>query len=242
MNNKNAIILPCLNEEKNIIKLIEKILLIPTGVDIVIINDGSTDNTLRLVSDLAKKHSRINIISHSKNLGLGKAIDTGFNYVLNNNYQYVITMDSDNTHSPVLIPKILKNLELGMDVVIASRYISNSNSTGIPLFRRILSFCAYSILKCVLPIKNVKDYSSGYRGYNVSILKNAYNLFGDKLIENSDFSCMFELIIKLHKINASFSEIPIIINYENKEDRSKINFIKTFKGYAKLLKNIRKQE
>ena len=155
-------ILPAYNEEKNIKLLLnnisnfykkKKILL-----HIVVINDGSSDQTYSNIKKIKKKFfHKLTIINHKKNLGLGKTLRTGFIHILKASRQddIIITMDSDNSHTPENSYLIIKKINEGFDVVIASRYSKLSRTYGLSYLRKILSFTSCLIFKILFPIKNV---------------------------------------------------------------------------------------
>ena len=171
-------ILPAYNEEKNIKLLLnnisnfykkKKILL-----HIVVVNDGSTDKTFKNVKKIKKNFFyKLTLINHKRNMGLGKALKNGFAHALkiSKSNDIIITMDSDNSHTPKNSFLIIKKINEGYDVVIASRYTELSKTYGLNYLRKILSFISSIIFKILFPIKNVNDYTCGFRGFKVNKIK-----------------------------------------------------------------------
>ena len=92
--------IPIYNEEKSIENVLREIRKYSED-DIVIINDGSLDSSQSVIDAVAKElPGNINIINHKNNMGYGQSLIDGFNYSIENNYQFVITMDSDGQHEP----------------------------------------------------------------------------------------------------------------------------------------------
>ena len=103
--NKILLILPTINEEKNIKPLLKQILKTKIQLDILIIDDGSSDNTLNIINSFKKKIKKNKILlkSRKKRLGIGKAHKDGLLHAYRNNYNYAVTMDSDLAHHPKYI-------------------------------------------------------------------------------------------------------------------------------------------
>ncbi|GEN35150.1 glycosyltransferase family 2 protein [Aneurinibacillus danicus] len=125
---KNFILLPCFNEEKALPLLLERIkgLFNESNFtyEVVIVNDGSKDNTLSVAKHYAKTMP-IHIIDHGTNQGLGVAMRNGLEYTakVSSSEDVVIALDADNTHDPALIESMVQKIKTEkLDVVIASRY------------------------------------------------------------------------------------------------------------------------
>ena len=112
-----TILSPAFNEEKNIPLFIEHFMSrIPNHWQILIVNDGSTDNSRKVLEELSNSYANLNAVHHDKNMGFGKAIRTGLMYV---NTDYLITIDCDMSHQYDIV-EILYNNKKNSDVVIAS--------------------------------------------------------------------------------------------------------------------------
>ena len=119
---KSIIIIPAYNEEESIKKVIDSIYSKYDNIDVVVINDGSKDNT----SIEAKKTKAI-VIDLPCNLGIGGAMQTGYLYALRNNYDIAIQVDADGQHDVFYIEEMRKIIENGQaDMVIGSRFIKNT--------------------------------------------------------------------------------------------------------------------
>ena len=115
-----------------------------TRGQVVIVNDGSTDGTARVIREWSAKIP-IELIEHPQNLGLGKTIQDALRRAaqLASAGDAVITMYADNSHSPALIPQMADRLREGYDVVIASRYRPGSKVVGLSAFRHLApGFCS----------------------------------------------------------------------------------------------------
>lgn len=158
------ILLPVFNEELNISEVIIRISKVLSNSDykISVINDGSTDRSYDIINELSKRIP-VEIISHKTNLGLGVALKTGFENLINNIgiNDIIITMDSDNSHPPEIILEMINEINRGNDIVIASRYCPGGKEVGLKLRRRILSRIVNILLKMCFYDKNAKDYTCG---------------------------------------------------------------------------------
>jgi dolichol-phosphate mannosyltransferase len=133
-------------------------------------------------------------------------------------------MDGDNTHNPGLILKMVRLIREGNDVVIASRYHKGGTVVGYGLIKRIISRIGNIIYRVVLPIRRVKDYTSGFRAYRGSTLLRLHKIYGDKIIERKDFTSVVEILVKLRRLKSVFfQEISFIYRYDKKEEPSKMN-------------------
>lgn len=236
--NKLYAYLPCYNESGNIQALVENWLaekesLQQSGysLEIIPIDDKSTDNTLEIIRSLEQLYPEVRVIAHKTNQNLGGALFTAIKDFLKSASptNLMCFMDGDNTHKPLFVHDMIKKLNTGADCVIASRYQPGAKVNGVPSNRLALSDGAKLYYSIVLHVPKVKDYTCGYRLYSYSILKRAYNKYGKELITMRSFSCMMELLYKLHKTGCKFAEVPFTLYYDNKIGNSKMKIFKTVK-------------
>lgn len=165
------VIIPAYNEALSIPVLAKEFRAINEKFDIVVIDDGSTDETT-----LAAKNNSLNVITLANNLGIGGAVQTGFIYAKEKGYQYAVQVDGDGQHPPKEIKKLLQKMVTDdADVVIGSRFIEKkgfqstiARRAGINLINAFVWF--FSGLK-------IKDCTSGFRAYNqkaISFLSENY--------------------------------------------------------------------
>lgn len=221
------------NESKNITAVVSNIRNLRCGeYKIVVVNDGSTDDTLPVLEKI--KSDDLIIINHSQNLGLGMAMKTGLSYickVLNPDRDFVVTMDADNTHKVEIVNLMLKRLELGAELVIASRYCPGAAQYGVSFYRKFLSFCARIILQILFPYPSLRDYTSGYRLYSGKILYKLFSKYGEEFITQKTFVVQLELLLKLLQFKPRLEEVPLQLEYYKKYGKSKLKIIKTVLSY-----------
>lgn len=228
--------LPCYNEAGNIQALIEawlaeKDALLEEGYELKIIpvDDKSTDNTLEIIRSMERLHPEVRVIAHKTNQNLGGALFTSVRDFLHQGSpgSLMCFMDGDNTHKPSFVHSMIRKQAEGADCVIASRYQPGAKVNGVPSNRLALSDGAKLYYSAMLHVPGVKDYTCGYRLYTWSILNTAYKKYQKDLITMRSFSCMMELLYKLHLSGCRFAEVPFTLYYDNKVGSSKMRILKT---------------
>ena len=214
---KVLVIIPAFNEELNIVNTVEKIKNISNKIDenlnYVVINDGSTDKTKNICE--TNKYNVINLIT---NLGIGGAVQTGFKYALENNYDIAIQFDGDGQHDEKYIEKLIEEIKKGNDFVVGSRFIKNLSGFKSTKFRRIGIKFLSSLIKICTGTK-IYDPTSGFRAANKQII----SLFADKYpTEYPEPETIVSIIRKQYKVK----EIPVEM-HERKYGKSSIKPLKS---------------
>ncbi|NUN06079.1 MAG: glycosyltransferase family 2 protein [Bdellovibrio sp.] len=159
-NDKLLVIMPAYNEANNIASVITELKSTELPLDILVVDDGSTDATAEVVSCLD-----VHLIRLPFNLGIGGAVQTGFRFAVQNGYDIAIQLDSDGQHIPQEIPKLLKPiLRERVDMCIGSRYLQQTEYQT-PLSRRI-GMIFFSIINSLLVGQRITDNTSGFRAFN----------------------------------------------------------------------------
>lgn len=159
---KTLVVIPAYNEALNIEKTVSDIENNAPGVDYVVINDGSKDNTLEVI-----RNNHYNHIDGFCNLGLFGAVQTGFKLALEENYDVVIQFDGDGQHSARYISTMVNEIENGSDIVIGSRFVTEKK----PFTARMLGSRLISFAIKVITGKMITDPTSGFRAYNKACIK-----------------------------------------------------------------------
>jgi dolichol-phosphate mannosyltransferase len=234
------VVLPAYNEAACIGDLLEsfydEIQEEDKGCKIIIVNDGSTDNTDEVVSSF-KDRLNLELINHPQNRGLAEAVKTGLMCAVEqaNTKDIIVTMDADNSHLPGLMYHMVRLIREGNDLVIASRYREGAQVRGLSVYRKLLSYGASCLFRAILPIRGVRDYTCGYRAYRASLIKKAFNEYGNKFISEPGFSCMVDILLKLRKYDPIVKEAPLILRYDQKKSISKMNVKNTVMQTLRLL-------
>ena len=260
-----TLILPMYNEHSSIPLLQAQLRSSSfAGVDrVVAVNDGSKDNTLELLQEWQRGEPRLCIVSYCLNRGLPGAVTAGFAAALDADSggpsasnakqassssdkanrtdggsdcaDILITMDADASHPVDLIPGMVRKINQGYDIVIASRHQPGASQRGLTLARKVLSWGASTLMHMFYPIEGLHDYSTNYRAYRASLIKEALRQSGGRLVEATGFVGVVELLLRLCSLNPRIAEVPLNLRYDLKESESKMRVWKTVKGYLSLI-------
>lgn len=203
---------------------------------VLVVNDGSTDGTVTAAQSYSG-NIPLELLDHGVNKGLGQAITTGLRRAveLASDDDIVVTMDADNTHDPALIGEMAKAVRQGLDLVVASRYAPGGGEIGLSWLRHVFSRGASLLLRLFFPIPGVRDYTCGYRAYRGAILKRAFATYQDRFIEESGFTCMAEILIKLRRLAVRAGETPLVLRYDLKSGATKMKVTRTIGRYGVLI-------
>ncbi|MBL41939.1 MAG: glycosyl transferase [Rhodospirillaceae bacterium] len=240
LDTKNIILLlPVFNEGKSIYDLLLNVKkYLNHKVKVIIVDDKSTDDSLDWIKKFILKENSldIEIIYHQQNQGLGGALNSGLKYCLDNlNFDILVTMDGDNTHDPSLISLMVKEIESGKDIVVASRYRQGALVEGIPKFRMFLSLAARICYSIAWNFHGIRDYTCLYRAYSISVLEKTFESRNHTHLNEKGFLASTELLRLVFKSSKNVTEIPIIINYSNKLQPSSMKIFKTIFKTLKVL-------
>ncbi|WP_076789745.1 polyprenol monophosphomannose synthase [Chlorobium sp. KB01] len=204
--NSVLVIIPTYNEAENIGRLLNDLeRLYPSTVEMLVIDDNSPDGTRDIVRSLQTVIPRLHMITRERKLGLGTAYLTGFRYALEHNYRYVVEMDADYSHDPVMIRELLSAMT-GADLVVGSRYMNNTvNVVNWPLGRLILSKLA-SIYTRMITGLPVADPTSGFKCFSAAVLR---SLDLDR-INSQGYSFQIEMNFRVWKKGFTIREVPIV--------------------------------
>jgi len=233
--------LPAYNESEAIGPLLDRVAPAFREVEgtatVLLVDDGSSDDTVaRAKAAAAARGLALEVAAHGRNLGLGAALRTGLSRgtELAGPNGTVVVMDTDNTHDPALIPRMVAKLETGFDVVIASRYAPGGKEIGLSLRRRIMSRGASLLLRTLVPVRGARDYSCGYRAYRASTLRRAFEVYGGAFITESGFVSSAEILLKCAWLPSRIAEVPLVLRYDLKGGASKMKVGATVRRYLRL--------
>ena len=202
---KVLIIIPCFNEEKSIITLLLELLAIDSlneyHVSIAVVNDGSVDKTAEVVEQFRK--TNLVLLDLPVNLGIGGAVQTGFKYALENDFDIAIQVDGDGQHPPAEISKLLNVYqETQCNIVIGSRFIAKQGfqSSGL---RRMGIFYLRWLNKIFTQI-DIYDITSGFRLFDKKAIELVARNYPDEYPEP-------ESLVIFAKAGFSIVETPVIM-------------------------------
>jgi glycosyltransferase involved in cell wall biosynthesis len=158
---RTVAVVPAYDEEGAIAGVIEGIRAFDPSIDIVVVDDGSTDSTAAVAASAGAAVLRLPF-----NLGIGGAVQTGFRYALEHGYEVAVRLDGDGQHDPAELPKLLAPLVRGAaDVVTGSRFQDTEDEYRPPLARR-LGITWFAKLVSLLARQRVTDTTSGFQALN----------------------------------------------------------------------------
>lgn len=218
---KSLLVLPTYNEAENIEKVMQK-LLVYDNLDILVVDDSSTDGTAEIVKNLPEFGKKVFIIERPGKLGLGTAYITGFKWGLEKDYELFFEMDADLSHDPQDIPRFIEKINEGYDVVVGSRYKNNTISVvGWDFKRLLISKFGNWYATTILGLRQFSDVTSGFRVYR----RSCFSKIDLDRIKSNGYAFQIEMVYKLYKKGCKITEIPII-------------FYERFGGSSKMSKKI----
>lgn len=197
-----SIVVPAYNEQEVLSDFLEEVAKLAnreSNIEVVVVDDGSSDNTATILEDAKKKYPFLRVITHEVNKGLGAALATGFK---NATGDIIVTLDSDLTHPPLFIQELIRQ-KGAYDCCIASRYVPGGGMKDVPRYRIWLSIFANTIFSMLYAIP-VKDITSGFKVYKAALLR-------DMEINSKSFSVQLEIMVRLAKKGATCKEVPFVL-------------------------------
>lgn len=201
---KAVVIIPTYNERENVVGLVERILRLPGDpVDLFFIDDNSPDGTGRILDDFSATEPRLRVLHRPGKMGLGSAYREAYRVLLQQPYDRFIPMDADLSHSPEMIPLLLK-ASTDAHLVIGSRYCPGGGSKNWSLVRRALSFTANRVCRVLLGL-NSEDSTAGFRCYRRELL-----VALDQLnIRSNGYAFQVEMTYYSQWLGSQLREVPI---------------------------------
>ncbi len=210
---KRLVIIPAYNEGKSIFKVIESLKYTGLELDVLVVNDGSTDNTS---SESLRAGAKV--INLPCNLGIGGAVQTGYIYAYENDYDIAIQFDGDGQHNAGDLKKLINIIENSeADMALGSRFVENTEYT--PSFFRRLGIGFFSKLIKLLCNASVYDTTSGYRAINRNVIELFYKYYPRDYPE-------VETVAYILRNGFKIKEVSVDMNYRT-EGKSSITPLKS---------------
>lgn len=227
-----VLVLPAYNEGEALPRLIGRVRDVVSELGdrmtVVVVDDGSTDDTAAVAERLTTASLPVQVIRHGGNRGLHGALDTGLRGALaiTGASGWIVTMDADDTHPPHLIPGMIRHPS-GASVVIASRFQPGAEIHGLTWDRTLFSNGVRYLFQLAWHLRGVRDYTCGYRAYRADVLQRAYDRWGEGFVSERSFACMPDVLWKVSRLGATFAEVPLSLHYDRKPGASKMNVRRT---------------
>ena len=213
--NKTLVVVPTYNERENLPPLSQRLLALPTAVDLLVVDDNSPDGTGKVADELAAKHPAIHVLHRQEKNGLGRAYIAGFKWALDQGYEFVFELDGDFSHNPDDIPMFLEAAREA-DLVLGSRYLNGIRIINWPLSRLMLSKSAAKYVQIITGMP-FTDPTGGYKCFR----RRALQALDLEEVRSNGYSFQIEMTHKLWRQGLKVVEVPII-------------FTDRFQGHSKM--------
>jgi glycosyltransferase involved in cell wall biosynthesis len=161
-----AIVIPAFNEAPTIAALVTRVRAAVPEADLVVVDDGSRDETPRILDELG-----VVTVRHACNLGYGRAIQTALKYAIRHRYDALVTIDADGQHQPEQLPGLIAEFERGgYDLLVGSRYVAGRSYRAAPIGRRI-GMLVFSLLVGLVTGQRIFDTTSGLKAIRARALE-----------------------------------------------------------------------
>lgn len=214
---RTVIVLPTYNERENIEVFLRAVRALDAPIDVLVVDDDSPDGTADAARALACRLGGITVLDRASKDGLGSAYRAGFEHVLGDGYDVIISMDADLSHDPAVIPDMLRLVDDGADAVIGSRYVPGGGTTDWPAHRRLLSRWGNTYTRTVLRLP-ARDCTSGYRAYTAAALRS----IEPTTTQAEGYAFLTELVRRLDRTGHSIAETPIVFR-DRERGKSKMS-------------------
>ena len=212
------VIIPTYNEIENISKMLDTVMNLNEGFDVLIVDDSSPDGTAQVVREKMDAFGgRIHLEERTGKLGLGTAYIHGFKWALARGYEYIFEMDCDFSHDPNDLARLKKACEEGADLSIGSRYVKGVNVVNWPMSRVLLSYFASVYVRFITGMP-IQDATAGFKCYKRATLE---GINFDK-IHFVGYAFQIEMKFKVWQRKMSIVEVPVIFT-DRTEGQSKMS-------------------
>jgi dolichol-phosphate mannosyltransferase len=231
-----AVVLPAYNEENNLTPLITELVDVASraalALQVIVVDDGSTDGTAAELAELRRRVPCLRVITHRVNRGLAQALKSGIAAARESGSNAAVFMDSDLSHRPEDLMKLVSALTNGADVALGSRFVPGGGMEGVPLWRRLISRVGNEFGRLMLGL-TLTDLTTGYRAMRLEVL--------DALALGEDgFTIQLESVVKAYAAGFRIVEVPIVLG-TRKHGASHMNYTtRLFADYWRLLMSSRR--
>lgn len=210
------IIFPTYNERENIEKIVHAVLPLDPRINVLVVDDNSPDGTGEIVDRLTRQEPKVHVLHREKKEGLGRAYLAGFQWALENGYDFIFEMDADFSHGPEYIKDFLREIQRH-DLVIGSRYINGVNVINWPMSRLLLSYFANVYTRWITGLP-LRDATGGFKCFRRKVLES----LDFDAIRSNGYSFQIEVSMGVWKKGFRIKEIPIIF-YDRTSGESKMS-------------------
>jgi dolichol-phosphate mannosyltransferase len=203
------LILPTYNEADNIEAIMNAAAGVlaasaPEGFRILVVDDGSPDGTGRLADAMADRHDWARVLHRTEKAGIGPAYLAGFAHALGEGAAYVMEMDSDFSHDPADLARLLDTARSDADLALGSRYVPGGGVTDWGLVRRLISEGGSAYARIVLGLK-IRDLTGGFKCFRAEVLES----IEFERVRSRGYAFQVELTYRAVQCGFRVVEVPI---------------------------------
>jgi dolichol-phosphate mannosyltransferase len=223
MSGEPWLILPTYNEAENVQAIVAAAAEVlagaaPEGFRILVVDDGSPDGTGQLADEIAAEHDWMQVLHRSEKNGIGPAYLAGFRHALERGAGYVMEMDSDFSHDPADLARLLAAVSDGADLALGSRYVPGGGVTEWGLVRRFISEGGSTYARLVLGL-HVHDLTGGFKCFRREVLE-AIHFDG---VRSQGYAFQVELTYRAVQAGFKVVEVPIVFR-DRQQGTSKMSW------------------
>jgi dolichol-phosphate mannosyltransferase len=217
------LILPTYNEAENVNAIVTaagEVLAgaAPEGFRVLVVDDRSPDGTGELADALASEHKWVQVLHRSQKNGIGPAYLAGFRHALDHGAGYVMEMDSDFSHDPADLARLLAAVNNGADLALGSRYVPGGGVEEWGLLRRVISEGGSTYARWVLGL-HVKDLTGGFKCFRREVLE---AIRFDR-VRSQGYAFQVELTYRAVQAGFRVAEVPIVFR-DRQQGTSKMSW------------------
>jgi dolichol-phosphate mannosyltransferase len=217
------LILPTYNEAENLRAIVAAAgdvlaAAAPEGFRVLVVDDGSPDGTGRMADELAAEKPWLAVLHRTEKNGIGPAYLAGFRHALDRGAGYLMEMDSDFSHDPADLARLLQAVDGGADLALGSRYVPGGGVSDWGLLRRFVSEGGSTYARWVLGLQ-IKDLTGGFKCFRREVLE-AIQLDG---VRSQGYAFQVELTYRAVQAGFRVVEVPIVFR-DRQQGESKMSW------------------
>ncbi len=198
------VVLPTYNEAANIENVLSRVRGALPGARVLVVDDNSPDGTAEIAEKAAEQLGGIDVLRRPGKAGLGSAYRAGFRWGLESGFDAMVEMDSDLSHDPDDLVRLVAPLEEGYELVIGSRYVPGGSIPDWSLMRRLLSKGGNVYADALLGL-GVRDSTAGFRVYRANLLQQIEL----DTVRADSYGFQIEMTYRSRQHGARIAEVPI---------------------------------
>ncbi len=223
MSGEPWLILPTYNEAENIEAIVSAAAAVldraaRSGFRVLVVDDGSPDGTGQIADQMASEHDWLEVLHRAEKNGIGPAYLAGFAHALEHGAEYVMEMDSDFSHDPADLARLLQAIYSGADLALGSRYVPGGGVEDWSLLRRFISEGGSTYARWVLGL-SVRDLTGGFKCFRREVLEAIH--FDS--VRSRGYAFQVELTYRAVRAGFRVVEVPIIFR-DRERGQSKMSW------------------